>query len=200
MKILIASNNQDKIKEIRKTFRLPDVELITLDQFPEASPVIEDGNTLYDNALKKASMLNKFTGLPTISDDTGLEVDALNGAPGVYSARFAGENATYDDNVEKMIGLIASIPENKRNARFRTVALFYHPDLIISEEGSIEGKILTERRGTGGFGYDPIFFVPEKGKTFAELTHAEKNAISHRGLAFSRLYKSLQQQLPLVRL
>jgi len=100
MKLLISSNNRDKIKEIRSIFQLPGVELVTLESIPNAPEIIEDGNTLYENALKKASMLYEFTGLPTISDDTGLEVDALNGQPGVYSARFAGENASYDDNVE----------------------------------------------------------------------------------------------------
>ncbi len=195
VKILISSNNQDKIKEIRNIFQLPGIELIALDKFPNAPEVIEDGNTLYDNALKKASMLAEFTGLPTISDDTGLEVDALGGKPGVYSSRFAGENASYDDNVKKLIREIMPFPEEKRTARFRTVAVFYQTDMVIVEEGVIEGTILTERRGSGGFGYDPIFYIPEKGKTFAELYHNEKNAISHRGQAFSRLYTSLQRQL-----
>ena len=140
-------------------------------------------------------MLAEFTELPTISDDTGLEVDALGGKPGVYSSRFAGENVSYDDNVEKLIREIMPFPKEKRTARFRTVAVFYQPDMVIAEEGVIEGTILTERRGSGGFGYDPIFYIPEKGKTFAELDHDEKNAISHRGQAFSRLYKSLKRQL-----
>jgi len=196
MKLLISSNNQDKIREIRSIFQLPGVELITLESFPDAPIVEEDGNTLLENALKKASMLSKFTGLPTISDDTGLEVDALNGRPGVYSARFAGENASYDDNVEKMLREMQSVPEKDRTARFRTVAVFYHPDLTIHEEGVLEGYILSLRRGRGGFGYDPIFYVPGKNKTLAEMSHDEKNAISHRGQAFSRLYKSLLTQLP----
>jgi len=198
MKILISSNNQDKINEIRAIFQLPDVDLVTLDSFPNAPDVVEDGNTLYENALKKASMLYEFSGLPTISDDTGLEVDALNGRPGVYSARFAGENASYDDNVEKMIREMQSVPEKDRTARFRTVAVFYHPDLIVHEEGVIEGTILSERHGNGGFGYDPIFYIHEKNKTLADMSHDEKNAISHRGQAFSRLYKSLIKQLPLL--
>lgn len=196
MKLLISSNNQDKIREIRSIFQIPGVELITLESFPDAPIVEEDGNTLLENALKKASMLSKFTGLPTISDDTGLEVDALNGRPGVYSARFAGENASYDDNVEKMLREMQSVPEKDRAARFRTVAVFYHPDLTIHEEGVLEGYILSRRRGCGGFGYDPIFYVPGKNKTLAEMSRDEKNAISHRGQAFSRLYKSLLTQLP----
>jgi len=196
MKLLISSNNRDKIKEIRSIFHLPGVELVTLESIPNAPAIEEDGNTLYENALKKASMLYEFTGLPTISDDTGLEVDALNGQPGVYSARFAGENASYDDNVEKMITEMQPVPEKDRTARFRTVAVFYHPDLVIHDEGVIEGTILSERRGTGGFGYDPVFFVPSRKKTLAEMNHDEKNAISHRGQAFTRLYTSLIKQLP----
>lgn len=196
MKLLISSNNQDKIGEIRSIFQIPGVELITLESFPDAPVVEEDGNTLLENALKKASMLSKFTGLPTISDDTGLEVDALNGRPGVYSARFAGENVSYDENVEKMLREMQSVPEKDRTARFRTVAVFYHPDLTIHEEGVLEGYILSRRRGRGGFGYDPIFYVPGKNKTLAEMSHDEKNAISHRGQAFSRLYKSLLTQFP----
>lgn len=196
MKLLISSNNQDKIKEIRAIFRIPGVELCTLDSVPGAPEVVEDGNTLYDNALKKATMLSNFTGMPAIADDTGLEVDALNGRPGVYSARFAGENASYDDNVNKLLKSLHDVPEAERSARFRTVAVFFHPDTIIHEEGTLEGTILSRRRGNRGFGYDPIFYVPEKGKTLAEMDPSEKNAISHRGRAFTHLYQSLQKQLP----
>lgn len=196
MKLLISSNNQDKVKEIKSIFQLPGVELLTLADFPGAPDVVEDGNTLYENALKKASMLYDFSGLPTIADDTGLEVDGLGSRPGVYSARYAGENASYDDNVEKLIREIQKVPENRRTARFRTVAVFYHPELILRAEGTIEGYILSERRGNNGFGYDPIFFVPTRNKTLAEMSAAEKNAISHRGQAFSRLYQLLQKEFP----
>lgn len=196
MKLLISSNNQDKIKEIKSIFQLPGVELLTLADFPGAPDVVEDGNTLYENALKKASMLCEFSGLPTIADDTGLEVDSLGGHPGVYSARYAGKNASYNDNIEKLIREIQKVPENRRTARFRTVAVFYHPELILRAEGTIEGYILSERRGSNGFGYDPIFFVPTRNKTLAEMSAAEKNAISHRGQAFSRLYQLLQKEFP----
>lgn len=195
-KILISSNNPDKIKEIRAIFRLPGVELLTLADFPGAPEVIEDGNTLSENALKKASMLNEFSGLPTIADDTGLEVDGLNGQPGVYSARYAGENASYADNVQKLIREIQIVPEERRSARFRTVAVFYHPEIVLRAEGTIEGQILTEQRGQNGFGYDPIFYVPAYRKTLAELSPREKNAISHRGQAFTRLYQSLRKEFP----
>ncbi|RKY54102.1 MAG: non-canonical purine NTP pyrophosphatase, RdgB/HAM1 family [Candidatus Neomarinimicrobiota bacterium] len=192
MDILIASNNKDKIAEIRLIFQLPDVNLRTLDEFPGAPEVIEDGNSLYENALKKASVLAEFTGMPTISDDTALEVDALNGKLGIFSARYAGPKATYKDNVEKIIKDLSAIPEKDRKARFRTVAVFYHLEMVISEEGIAEGFILTECRGKGGFGYDPIFFVPEKGKTYAEMSDDEKNSISHRSKAFRKLHKSIK--------
>lgn len=192
MDILIASNNKDKIAEIRSIFQLPEVNLRTLDEFPGVPEVIEDGNSLYENALKKASVVAEFTGLPTISDDTALEVDALNGKPGIFSARYAGPKATYKDNVEKMIKDLSIVPEKDRKARFRTVAVFYHPEMVISEEGIVEGIILTECHGKSGFGYDPIFFVPEKGKTYAEMSDDEKNSISHRSRAFRKLQQSIK--------
>ena len=192
MDILIASNNKDKIREIRSIFQLPGVNLLTLDEFPGAPEVIEDGNSLYENALKKASVLAEFTGLPAISDDTALEVDALDGRPGIFSARYAGEKATYKDNIKKMIKDLSAVPEKDRKARFRTVAVFYHSNLVISEEGIVEGIMLTECHGKSGFGYDPIFFVPEKGKTYAEMSDDEKNSISHRSKAFRKLQQSIK--------
>ncbi len=195
MDILISSNNKDKIKEITKLFDNKKVNLITMDSFPDAPEVIEDGVTLYENALKKAKILAEFTGMTTIADDTGLEVDALGGRPGVYSARYAGENATYDDNVEKMIKEITPIPKEKRTASFKTCAIFYSNGKIISEEGKVDGVILTERQGKGRFGYDPIFFVTEAGKTYSEMDLNEKNTISHRGKAFAKLVKRIEELL-----
>jgi len=174
---------------------LPNVTLLTLDEFPDAPIPEEDGNTLYENAFKKASMLSKFTGLPTLADDTGLEVNALSGQPGVRSARYAGENATYDENIEKLLSEIDKVENPDRNARFRCVALFYHPDMTLSEEGYIEGAILSRRHGFSGFGYDPIFYVPSAGKTFAEMTEEEKNNLSHRGMAFRNLHSSLKNKI-----
>lgn len=190
MDILISSNNKDKIKEIKKIFDNPNVNLITLEKFPEIPEVEEDGNTLYENALKKAKVLFQCTGIPTIADDTGLEVDALDGAPGVYSARFAGENVTYDENINKLLKVMSKIPDEKRTARFRTVAIYYSDHEIFHETGTIEGKILKERQGNGGFGYDPVFYVDNTGKSFSEMTSEEKNKISHRGQAFQKLHKS----------
>jgi len=195
MDILISSNNKDKIKEIKKVFDNKDVNLLTLDKFPDAPEVIEDGNTLFDNAYKKAKLLFDFTGIPTIADDTGLEVDALNGAPGVYSARYAGENVTYDDNVNKLIEEMKNIVDGNRTARFKTVAVYYSREINFYEEGACEGIILRERKGTGGFGYDPIFYVEELNKSFAEMKSKEKNKISHRGIAFQKLHSSFQQKV-----
>ena len=195
MKILIASHNQDKVQEIRNIFKLPELQLMTVAELAGAPHIIEDGNTLFENALKKASMLSEFSGLPTIADDTSLEVDALDGKPGLFASRYAGEGATYDDNIDKLIHEISRFPAPQRTARFRTVAVFFHPQLMLAEEGRLEGIILTSRRGTGGFGYDPIFFLPGKGKTLAELIPAEKNALSHRGQAFRHLYQAVQQKL-----
>ena len=195
MKILIASHNQDKVQEIRNIFKLPELQLMTVAELAGAPHIIEDGNTLFENALKKASMLSEFSGLPTIADDTSLEVDALDGKPGLFASRYAGEGATYDDNIDKLIREISQFPAPQRTARFRTVAVFSHPQLMLAEEGRLEGIILTSRRGTGGFGYDPIFFLPGKGKTLAELIPAEKNALSHRGQAFRHLYQAVQQKL-----
>jgi XTP/dITP diphosphohydrolase len=195
MDILISSNNKDKIKEIRKIFDNKDVNLLTLDQFPEAPEVIEDGNTLHDNAFKKAKLLFEFTGIPTIADDTGLEVDALAGEPGVYSARYAGEEATYDDNVDKLLHEMGKVEDCQRTARFKTVAVYYSEQKTFFEEGAIEGKILSTRRGNGGFGYDPVFYIEEKKKSFAEMTSAEKNKISHRGIAFQKLHNSFIEKI-----
>lgn len=192
MNILIATNNRDKVREIKQAFQMPALIIHTLDEFPDCPQVVEDGNTLFENALKKASMVAKFTGLPTIADDTGLEVDALDGQPGVYSARFAGEQATYAQNVAKLLEVMQSIPDSERQAHFRCVAVYYRPDLMVTEEGRIDGIILRNVRGNGGFGYDPVFYVPSIDRTFAEMDLAAKNAISHRGQAFRRLSATLK--------
>jgi len=195
MEILIATNNQDKIREITRVFQLPGVNLHTLADFPDFPAVEEDGNTLTENALKKARMLADYTGFATIADDTGLEVAALGGLPGVRSSRYAGEKATYAQNVAQLIRTMRDIPVSARQARFRCIAVFYHPTLTLIEEGQIEGMILDEPRGTGGFGYDPVFLIPSLGKTFAELDLRTKNSISHRGQAFSRLAQKLERHL-----
>jgi XTP/dITP diphosphohydrolase len=192
MEIVIASRNKDKIAEIEKIFQDEGVKLQTLDDYPDFPEVVEDGNNLFENALKKAKEISEYTGLAALSDDTGLEVDALDGKPGIFSARFAGENASYDDNVEKLLRELKGVKKENRTARFRTVTVFYNQDNYYQAEGSIEGIILKERRGQKGFGYDPVFYIESHGKTFAQMQEEEKNVISHRGRAFRKLYNKLK--------
>ena len=159
--------------------------------FPEIGDIEETGTTLLENSLLKSRTVFKETGIPAIADDTGLEVDFLNGAPGVYSARYAGNNVSYKDNVNKLLIELEGIPSEKRTARFRTVITFVDENQELSTEGHIDGVISESIKGAGGFGYDPIFFVPHLGKTFAELSSIEKNKISHRGIALQKLRKIL---------
>lgn len=159
------------------------VELLTLDTFPEIGDIPEPGETLKENAFIKAETVHRLTGLPALADDTGLEVDALNGAPGVHSSRYAGENATFEDNCRKMLIELEGFSMADRTARFRTVIAFVNGHEYEWTEGTVEGCILDEKKGEGGFGYDPIFYYPPLKKTFAELDSVIKNSISHRGKA-----------------
>lgn len=192
--IVVGSGNQDKAAEIKEIFGKRRVSIKDLRDFDEIPEVIEDRNTLEANALKKAKELFEIIRLPIISDDTGLEVDALQGAPGVFSARYAGENATYEDNVNKLLGALRAVPAEQRTARFRTVTVFYDESLEIVTEGSVEGVITAEPRGANGFGYDPVFEVLETGQTFAEMSGEAKNVLSHRSRALQKLFLELQQQ------
>ncbi len=185
-RILLATQNLDKVKEIRSLLGLNGWEIFSLRDFPQFPPIEEDGASLLENAQKKARMAHQWTGMLSLADDTGLEVDALNGAPGVYSCRFAGETATYQENIQKLLHLLDGVPEFLRTARFRCVVDITDGIQEAHVEGVCEGSILSECRGEGGFGYDPVFYVPEIGKTFAEMTLEEKNAISHRGKAFRK--------------
>ena len=183
MQIVLATHNRGKMEEMAAILRHLPVELLTLDAFPEIGDIPETGNTLKENAFIKAETVHRLTGLPALADDTGLEVDALNGAPGIYSARYAGADATFDDNCQKMLKELHGIPVEKRTARFRTVIAFVNGGEKEWVEGVAEGRIIEEKRGIGGFGYDPIFYYPPLRKTFAELDSVEKNSISHRGKA-----------------
>jgi len=185
-RVVLATRNRDKLREIARLLDPERFKLLTLDDFDDFPEVEEDGATLEENALKKAREVAAATGLLTVADDTGLEVDALGGRPGVYSSRYAGENATYADNVQKLLRELQGVPREKRAARFRCVAAIVDGEREVTAEGVCEGVILEEPRGEGGFGYDPVFFVPEVGKTFAEMSTEEKNAISHRGKAFRK--------------
>jgi len=189
--IVLATHNKDKQAELSKVLNSKDVNILSLKDFPEIGEIIEDGKTLKDNALIKAREIYKITGLPSISDDTGLEVDALNGEPGVFSARYAGENCSYLDNVNKILKNMSKIPLDLRGAKFKTVMAFVSEKMELVSEGSVEGLITKEPKGIGGFGYDPVFYIPEMMKTFAEMTIEEKNYISHRGKAIDALKSDL---------
>ena len=190
--MILATRNEGKKKELvalLKALSIP-VKVSSLRDFPDAPRVIEDGATFYDNAVKKAREIMAFTGLMTLADDSGLEVDALGGAPGVFSSRFSGEDATDETNRIKLLEVLQGVPEQSRNARFRCVVALAEPSgRILTADGVCEGIIGYEPKGDGGFGYDPIFIVPELGKTFSELPEEVKNRISHRSNAMRALFR-----------
>lgn len=192
-RLVLATRNADKVREIQAILGLQDGQLVSLLDYPHFADIEETGGTLEANALIKAREGFRMTGTPCIADDTGLEVDALGGAPGVYSSRYAGETATYAENVRKILSVMKDVPAGKRTARFRCVVALKAEGREEWVEGACEGVILTEPRGAGGFGYDPVFFVSELGKTLAEMTLAEKNAISHRGRAFRAMAEVLRK-------
>ena len=191
-KLVLATNNPDKMKEMKAVFRIRGLIVLGLDNFPEVGEIEETGTTLLENSFLKAHAVHTITGLPAIADDTGLEVDALNGAPGVFSARYAGEKATYDDNVNKLLLDMRSVADDFRTARFRTVSSFTDGIRELWTEGIIEGEITREAIGAGGFGFDPVFKSLQNGKTFAEMTETEKNKISHRGIALRKMQELLK--------
>jgi len=170
------------------------MKILTLDAFPKRRPVVENRKTIQGNAAKKAREVAKNTGHWALADDTGLFVKALGGRPGVYSARFAGPGCTFRDNNKKMLRLMRKVPPSQRQASFRCVAALATPKgKVVRVEGRIDGIISLKPRGTMGFGYDPIFLVPNFKKTFAELGSALKNRISHRALAFSQVPALIHQ-------
>jgi len=188
MKLILATRNQHKTKEIKKILADPQIEILTLKDFPDVSEVEETGKTLEENAVIKAKSVYTATGIPALADDSGLEVDALDGAPGVMSARFAGPGCSYKDNNLKLLDLLKSVPEEKRGATFRcVVVLVLNPVDVRIAEGRVKGVITPKEIGKNGFGYDPVFFYTELGRTFAELEPEEKNRISHRGIAFRKV-------------
>ena len=191
MKIILATHNKDKEKELQSSLGGINIEICSLFDFPEIGDIEETGTTLLENSQLKSRTVFKETGIPAIADDTGLEVDFLNGAPGVYSARYAGNNVSYQDNVNKLLIELNGVPFEKRTARFRTVITYVDKNEELSTEGHIDGIISESIIGGDGFGYDPIFFVPDIGKTFAQLSSVEKNKISHRGIALKKLRKIL---------
>ena len=191
--ILLATRNSDKVRELAALLGDLGIRIRTLADFPTAPEVEEDGETCEANALKKAREIAAATGLPSVADDTGLEVDALGGRPGIFAARYAGENATYEDNCRKLLEELDGVPQARRTARFVTVAALAMPggeNRVAT--GTLAGVIAEESVGMQGFGYDPVFFVPELGRTLAELTAEEKNRISHRAKAFRAMADMLR--------
>jgi XTP/dITP diphosphohydrolase len=193
--IVLATRNPDKGRELGALLGGIGIRIRTLEDFPTAPEVEEDGTTCEANALKKAREIARATSIPAVADDTGLEVDALEGRPGVYAARYAGERATYEDNCRKLLTELAGVPLVNRKARFLTVAAIAFPsgDVHVTQ-GSLEGLITEQPIGDRGFGYDPVFFVPEFNKTLAQLTIKEKNRISHRAKAFAQMRDWLKER------
>ncbi|MCK4259299.1 MAG: XTP/dITP diphosphatase [Halanaerobiales bacterium] len=194
-KLVLATRNSHKVEELKELLKEEDIQVLSLKEFTDIPEVVEDGETFQENALKKAREICKVTKLPTLADDSGLVVDLLNGAPGVYSARFAGSDATDADNNHKLLELLKDHPDLKeRTARFKSVIAYVLPDgqeTVV--EGSCEGFILTEAKGESGFGYDPLFYVAEYGVTFAQLPMEIKNQISHRGRAFRLIVEEIRK-------
>ncbi|TNE70013.1 RdgB/HAM1 family non-canonical purine NTP pyrophosphatase [bacterium] len=181
--LLLATKNKNKVFEFTELLKPLGIEVLCATDFPELPDVEEDGETFEENALKKARTLSIITGKPTLADDSGLLVDALNGAPGVYSARYAGEKASYAENVNKLIAELSSLGEFPYSAHFKTVLCLVDGEQVNYFSGECHGEILSERKGEKGFGYDPVFIPNGFEQTFAEMSKEEKNAISHRAKA-----------------
>ncbi len=192
-KIVIASSNKHKISEISIKIQPFFNEILSLTDFPEIGEIIEDGNTIEENSFIKSRTAFEYTKIASIADDTILEVDALNGDPGLFTARYAGENATYEENMTKLLERLDGIEDSYRTARFRTIISYVDGKDDFHVEGSIEGKILNNRVGNNGFGYDPIFYSAELNLSLAEMDSDQKNKISHRGLAIKKFASKIQQ-------
>ena len=199
--MVLATRNQGKLAEFQELLKDFDVDLRSLADFGPTPEAVEDGETFDDNAYKKASFTAKVLGLPCIADDSGLTVEALDGRPGVYSARYAGDNATDADNIDKLLAEMDG-QQNRKAAFECVISIAVASGPALTYEGRCEGEITTERQGEGGFGYDPVFFSPELGKSFAQANMTEKNSVSHRGKAlaevgqeFGKILKWLEQRL-----
>jgi len=192
VKLLIATRNQHKLKEISQILIPKGFEIVGLDAFPNVHEVVEDRDTIEANAMKKALEMAQACGCITLADDTGLYIEALSGAPGVYAARFAGEGCSYEDNQNKALQLMKS--HNNRRAHFKTAMALASPQGIISVQlGCVEGFITKEKLGDGGFGYDPVFAVEEYGLTYAQMSDEEKNKCSHRARALMSILPVLEE-------
>ncbi len=196
MKIVIATRNRHKAVELQTLLHGVGYDAVRLDEIdPDGKiPEVEEtGTTFKENAFLKAHSIAKATDLPSVADDTGLEVDALGGAPGIFSARYSGENCTYEDNVKKLLNELSDVADDRRTARFKTVAVYVHKETELSAEGVVEGVITEKEEGVGGFGYDPVFSVLDMKKTYAQLADEEKNRVSHRGKAIRSLIEKLHE-------
>ncbi|QDY46226.1 XTP/dITP diphosphatase [Planococcus glaciei] len=195
-KVLIATQNLGKARDFEALLRPFGYDVLTLQDVAKDLDIEETGVTFEENAILKAEGAAAELQMPVIADDSGLEIDALNGEPGVYSARYAGEPKDDNANIDKVLGKLAEVPENERTARFRCVLAVAAPNQkTVTFSGSCEGEILFERRGENGFGYDPIFWVPSEGRAMAELKPEEKAAISHRGNALQKLKQAMPEWL-----
>jgi len=186
--LVIATSNQHKLKELKALLQDFPLTILSLNDFPDIPAVVEDGKSFYENARKKAVTVARHTDKITVADDSGIQVDALDGKPGVYSARFAGADATDEANNSKLLEELKDVPPDKRGACFTCVLVIAQPDGDTAfVEGECRGSIIYESRGDYGFGYDPLFLVPEYNKTFSEITPEEKNKVSHRARALRKL-------------
>lgn len=196
MILVLASKNQGKIREIENTLVIPSLTYKSLNDFTGLPEIVEDGSSFLENAFKKARTISKALNLAVMADDSGLVVDFLHGAPGIYSARFAGDQSTDPQNNEKLLGLLTGVPETKRTARFVCVLVLYLPTgAWFQTEGTCEGRIALAPEGDQGFGYDPVFYLAEFQKTMAGLPLETKNQISHRSKALENMRPHLQALL-----
>lgn len=197
MKIILATKNKGKVADFEKLTENMNIEVISfLDEEINFPDVVEDGETFEENSMKKALEIAKYTGMITVSDDSGLCVEALAGAPGIYSARYSGENATDSKNIDKLLEEMKNIPQGERQAKFVSVVSIAKPDgTVQSFRGEVEGEIIFERKGTNGFGYNPVFFSYELQKTFGEATMEERVTVSHRARAFRELKEEVLNKL-----
>ena len=194
-KIVIASSNKHKVSEISSKIQPFFDEILSLEDFPKIGEIIEDGNTIEENSFIKSRACFNFSKIASVADDTILEVDALNGDPGLYTARYAGDKATYEDNMKKLLKNLECIEMHLRTARFRTIISYVDGINDFHVEGVIEGKITNSKLGTNGFGYDPIFFSEKFNMTLAQMNSEQKNQISHRGFAIKKFVSKIRDIL-----
>ena len=192
-KIVIASSNKHKVSEISINIQPFFDTILSFSDFPKIGEIIEDGTTIEENSFIKSRASFKYTGLASVADDTILEVDHLNGEPGLYTARYAGDQATYNQNMNKLIKELQGVEMNMRTARFRTVISYVDGVNDFHVEGILEGKILKNKIGKNGFGYDPIFYVDKYDKSLAQINSSLKNDISHRGLAIKKFVSKIKE-------